>query len=106
MNCTDESLQILARQLGEPSVSSRAELEAKVAPLLCLVLRTGQGRPSLVQWVQRALPRVAPASRLGCPLDPEWAAPRLARLLCSQLLQKIRARCDTVVNRESVTVHG
>ncbi|HTU22552.1 MAG TPA: hypothetical protein VMG10_31225 [Gemmataceae bacterium] len=105
MNFTDESLQILAQQLGENSVSSRAELEAKVAPLLCLVLRTGQGRPSLVQWVQRALPRVAPASRLGRPVDPEWAAPRLARLLCSQLLQRIRTRRNTVAKPETIVTH-
>lgn len=102
MNFTDESLQILARQLGEESVSSRAELEAKVTPLLCLVLRTGQGRPSLVLWVQRALRRVAPASRLGRPIDPEWAAPRLARLLCSQLLEKIRRHHNTVARPETL----
>jgi hypothetical protein len=105
MDFTDESLQILARQLGEASVSSRAELEAKVAPLLCLVLRTGEGRPSLVQWVQRALRRVAPDSRLGRSVDPEWAAPRLARLLCSQLLQQIRVHRNTVAKPETLAAH-
>jgi hypothetical protein len=105
MDFTDESLQILARQLGEESVASRAELEAKVAPLLGLILRTGQGRPSLVQWVQRALHFVAPASQPGRRVDPEWAAPRLAQLLCSQLLAKIRARRDTVANPKTIMAH-
>ena len=105
MNFTEESLQILARQLGEESVSSRAELESKFAPLLCLILRTGQGRPSLVQWVQHALRRLAPASRLGSRVDPEWAAPRLARLLCTQLLQQIHAHRNTVANPETIVAH-
>lgn len=102
MNFTDESLQLLARRLGEESAASRAELEAKVAPLLCLVLRTGQGRPSLVQWVQRTLPQVAPASQPGHAVDPEWAAPRLAHLLCGQLLQQIRAQRNTLVHPETL----
>jgi hypothetical protein len=105
MHFTDEALQILARHPGEESMSSRKDLEAKVASLLFLVLRTGRGRPSLLQWVQRALRDVAPAWHPGRPLDPEWAAPRLARLLCAQLLQRIRARHDTVASRETVVAH-
>jgi hypothetical protein len=105
MNFTDESLQILARQLGENHVSSRAELEARVAPLLSLVVRTGHGRPSLVQWVQRTLPRMVPDSHRGRFVDPEWAAPRLARLLCSQLLQSIRATRNTVANCDTLVAH-
>lgn len=102
MNFTDEALQILARQLGERSDSSRAELEAKMTKLLTLILRTGQGHPSLLHWVQDTLPAIAPAVRFGRPVDAKWAAPRLARLLCVELLRKTRAQRDTVVNRQSV----
>jgi hypothetical protein len=102
MKLTDESLQILARQLGQENVSSREELEARVAPLLRLVVRTGQGRPSLVKWVQRVLPQMAPAARMGRSVDPDWAAPRLARLLCSQLLQRIHVGRDTMASRDTI----
>jgi hypothetical protein len=103
VNFTDEALQILARQLGENSVASREELEAKMTTLLRVVMQTGHGRPSLVQWVKTHLRVVAPASCFGQQVDADWAAPRMARLLCSQLLQKIRGECartttcDTVV---------
>jgi len=102
MNFTDEALQILARQMGEDAVSSRGELESNLSQLLYLVLRTGQGRPPLVQWVERTLAQVAPASRIGRPVDPKWAAPRLARLLCLQLLRNVRAQRDTMVSRQTV----
>jgi hypothetical protein len=102
MNFTDDALQILARQMGEDSVSNRGELEQKLSQLLYLVLRTGKGRPPLLQWVQRTLAVVAPTSRIGRPVDPKWAAPRLARLLCLQLLQNVRAQRDTVVNRQTL----
>jgi hypothetical protein len=102
MNFNDESLQLLARQLGEDDVSSRAELEARITPLLRLVVQTGQGRPSLVQWVQRTLSRLAPAAQRDRCVDPVWAAPRLAHLLCSQLLQTIRAARNTVANCDTL----
>jgi|SRR5262249_32806835 len=102
MNFTDEALQILTQQMGEDAVSSRGELEANLSQLLYLVLRTGQGRPPLVQWVQRTLAVVAPASRIGRPVDPKWAAPRLARLLCLQLLHNVRGQRDTMVGRQTV----
>jgi hypothetical protein len=102
MDFTIEALQILARQMGEGNVSSRHELEAKLAPLLCLVLRTGKGRPPLLKWVRLALPVVAPAARFGDQVDPEWAARRLARLLCSQMLQDVRVKRDTLVKRQTV----
>ncbi len=102
MNITDQALQILARQLGEDNASSRAALEAKLVPLLCLVLRTGRGRPSLVQWVRRALPALAPAPRSDGQVDPEWAAPRLARLLLAQLLGGVRASRDTIAIGQTV----
>lgn len=102
MNYTNEALQILAQQMGEDTVSSRAEIEGKLARLLCLILRTGRGHPSLVQWVQLTLPEVAPASQIGREVDPKWAAPRLARLLYSQLLRNTRNQRNTVVNRLTV----
>lgn len=102
MHSMNEALQILARQMGEDTVSSRAELEARLTPLLRLVLRTGQGYPSLLQWVRLTLALAAPPLRFGGRVDPEWAAPYLARLLCLQLLQDARAQRDTVVNRQTV----
>ncbi len=102
MNFTAEALRILARQMGEDSVPSRAELEAKLTRLLGLILRTGRGHPSLVRWVQLRLPEVAPAARLGCPFAAKEAAPRLARLLCVQMLRSTRGHRDTVVDRRTV----
>ncbi len=105
MHSTTEALQILARQLGEESLSSRAELEAKMAPLLCLVLRTGQGHPSLLQWVRFALPAVALTLRIGGGVVPECPTLHLARLLCAQLLQDVRVHGDTIVNRQTVVAY-
>ncbi|SRR5579884_2273234 len=105
MNPPSEALQIPARQMGEDKISSHAELEAKLAPLLRLVLRTGQGHPSLLQWVRSALPTLAPVSPLGGPADLEWATRKLARLLSSQLLQDVRAQQDTIVNRQTIAAY-
>lgn len=102
MNFTDDALRMLAQQLGENTAATRAELEAKLAKLLTLILRTRQGHPSLLHWVQDTLPQVAPAARFGHPVDPKWAAPRLARLLCLQLLRRVRTRRDTVANRQTI----
>lgn len=99
MNFTDEALPILNQLMGANAVSSRAELETKLGQLLGLILRTGQGHPSLLRWVTATLPVVAPASGIGSPIDPKSAAPRLARLLSSQLLRNARAQRNTVVNR-------
>lgn len=104
MPSTIEALRILARQIGEGNTSSRTELEAKLAPLLCLVLRTGQGYPSLLQWVRLALPVVAPAPNIGGQVDPERAALHLARLLCLQMLSEVRAQRDTMANRQTIGV--
>lgn len=104
MYSTSETLQILARQMGEGNVSSRAELEAKLAPLLCLILRTGRGHPTLLQWVQVTLPSVAPAVRWGGQVDPKETAQHLARLLCLQLLRGVRAQRDTHIKRHTLGV--
>jgi hypothetical protein len=105
MNFTDETLQILARQLGGDTAFSRVDLEASLARLLSLVLRTGRGHPVLVQWVQLNLPEVDPGARFGPTIDASRVAPPLARLLCSQLFRKVRARRDTVGERQTVLAH-
>lgn len=102
MNFTDEALRILARQMGEDTVPSRAELEAKLTRLLSLILRTEHGHPSLVRWVRHHLAEVAPTARFGCPFAAKSAAPRLARLLCLQMLRSTRSHRDTVVSRRTV----
>jgi hypothetical protein len=89
MNFTEEALRILARQLGADEGASREELEERVTPLLCGVLRTGAGRPSLVRFVRRHVRLVTP--HLDDKVDPQWAAPQLARLLIAHLLRQIRA---------------
>lgn len=98
----NQALQILARQMSEGNVSTCAELEAKLTPLLSLVLRTGRGYPSLLQWVRLTLAVATPALPFGGRVDPEWAVPYLARLLSLQLLQDVRAQRDTVLNRRTV----
>jgi hypothetical protein len=100
MYSTGETLQILARQMGEVNVSSRAELEAKLTPLLCLILRTGRGHPTLLQWVRLTLPAV----RSNGPVDPKETAQHLARLLCLQLLRSVRAQRDTHIKRHTLGV--
>jgi hypothetical protein len=102
MHSTSEALQILARQMDADKVSNHIEVEAKLAPLLCLILRTGQGYPSLLRWVRLAIPVVSAAWHFGGPVDPQWAALKLGRLLCVELLQDVRARRDTMVNRRTV----
>jgi hypothetical protein len=103
----DNALRTLARRMyGEDSAaaSNRETLEATLLPMIRCAMRTGRGAPPLVQWVKRNLPAVAPAARLGQAVDPEWAAPRMARLLSSRLLQEVQAEpvlagaCETVVS--------
>jgi hypothetical protein len=82
----DQSLQaVTARmrrgQAVQPAV--RAELEERLAPLIRCVLRTGAGVPALVRWVQRTLPNLPSA-------EPEQTAPRMARLLCAELIRQAR----------------
>ncbi len=90
MDFTDEAVQTLARRMygsDGGSVSSREEMEELLVPMIRCVLRTGRGQPLLRHWVERNLPAVALASPPGQVVKPEWAAPRMARLLCSQMLQ-------------------
>jgi len=101
MHSMSKSLQILARQMGADEFS-RAELEAKLEQLMWLILRTGQGHPALLRWVRLAWPGVSAEFRSGDQVDPQWAARRLARLLCAQLFQDVRAQRDTMRNRQTV----
>jgi hypothetical protein len=70
--------------------SLRAELEERLTPLIRCVLRTGAGVPALVRWVQRTLPQLPAA-------DAEQTAPRMARLLCAELMR--HGNPDTFVGR-------
>jgi hypothetical protein len=105
MNATDDAVQLLARQIygryGD-GVTDRTTLEADLVPMIRCVMRTGRGQPAIVAWVKRNLPAVAPSSLTDPPADPEWAAPRMARLLCSQMLQKVRAGQARAGTRETV----
>lgn len=102
MNFTDDALRILAHRLGVEGASSREELEESVTPLLSMVLRTGTGRPSLVQFVRRHLRLVASEAASGDNVDPAWAAPRLARLLIAQFLRQIGGEQRRTTARETV----
>jgi hypothetical protein len=101
----NDTVQLLARQIygryGE-DVTDCAALEADLVPMIRCVMRTGRGQPGIVAWVKRNLPAVAPSGGAGQPADPEWAAPRMARLLCSQMLQKVRAEQTRMGTRETV----
>ena len=102
MNFSDEALHFLARRMCGERLASREEMEAVFVPMIRVALRTGRGQPVLVDWVTRNLPAVNPSSCPGDKIDPEWAAPRMARLLCSQMLQQIQAQRAWVGSRETV----
>src|SRR5438270_5615231 len=109
MNFSDDALRKLAEQLGRGGPSSshpdREALEASLLPMIRCALRTGRGLPPLVRWVQNHVPGPARPHLPGQPLGPEWAAPSMARLLCTTILQQFRApasprqqACETVVS--------
>ncbi|HEY2148336.1 MAG TPA: hypothetical protein VGH32_10390 [Pirellulales bacterium] len=101
----DSALQRLADRIDISGASPnrvREALEASLIPLVRRALRHGAGFPQLVQWVQRTLPQVQAGQDRTRPVDPEIAAPPLARLLCATLLRKRMGRpngaiMDTVV---------
>ena len=78
-------------------------MEAMLLAMIRVALRTGLGRPAVVRWVKNTLPTMAGESRPGEKTDLEWAAPCMARLLCSRMLQHVRAEpvrreaCETIV---------
>lgn len=91
MHFTDEAIRMLARQIygHESAGSDRAGLEAALLPMIRVALRTGHGQPVLVRWVRRHLAEVAPGSEGGAAVDLDWAAPRMARLLCERLAEHV-----------------
>ena len=102
MNNYENPLRILARRIFGKD-ASREKMEATLLTPIRCALRTGAGLPPLVQWVRQNLPTVFPAASAGWPVDVEWTAPRMARLLCEQMLEHVRAEpalvgaCETVV---------
>ena len=86
MNNYDHPLRILARRIFGTE-ASREKMEATLLTPIRCALRTGTGLPPLVQWVKQNLTSVCPAASAGWPVDVEWTAPRLARLLCTQMLE-------------------
>ena len=105
MNHTDDALQLLARRIygayGE-DVRDRATLEADLVPMIRCAMRTGRGQPAIVDWVKRNLPTFVASGASGQPVDPEWAAPRMARLMCAQMLRNVRAEQDRTATRETI----
>ncbi len=83
-------------------VSNREEMEATLVPIIRVALRSGRGQPVVVEWVERNLPVVVPAPQRGRGMDLDWAAPRMARLLCSQMLQKVQSELVAAGPRKTV----
>jgi hypothetical protein len=102
MNFSDEALQFLARRMCGDKLASREEMEAVFVPMIRVAMRTGRGQWVLVEWVARNLPALSSSFSSVDKIDPEWAAPRMARLLCSQMLQKVQAERAWVGPRETV----
>jgi hypothetical protein len=87
---SDAAIQTLADRMSCGGASPQRfheALEASLAPLIRCALRDGAGLPQLVRWVRTALPRVTAAADRGRPVDPDRAAPPLARMLCAALLR-------------------
>jgi hypothetical protein len=95
MNNWNHSLEALAlrMQRGPAPTGMRAEMEKRLTPLIKCVLRTGGGMPELVQWVRNTLPYLPTAPH-------EQTAPRMARLLCAELLRE-KKPTETIVGRLS-----
>jgi len=93
MTSSDNVLQTLANRMGRAGAPThrdreRETLEASLLPLVRRALRTGAGQPQLVQWVRTTLPQVMDGQDRTRPVDPDQAAPPLARLLCATLLRQ------------------
>ena len=101
MNNNDNPLRTLARRIfGQDT--SREKMEATLLTPIRCALRMGVGAPPLVQWVKQNVARVNPAVSAGWPVDVEWTAPRLARLLCTQMLEYVQAEPVLAGARETV----
>ena len=103
MTSSDSALQTLADRMGRagaPDHGDRETLEACLLPLVRRALRSGAGRPELVQWVRTTLPQVMDGRDRSRPVDPDQAAPPLARLLCATMMRPLPNRpftAETVV---------
>jgi hypothetical protein len=88
MRISNDSLQNLAERMrcGDEPHCVREKLEASLIPMVRRALRSGAGLPQLVQWVQTTLPQLQSDQDRTRPVDPDRAAPPLARLLCAKLL--------------------
>jgi hypothetical protein len=71
------------RWTAGPGERTRANLEARLLPLVRRALRTRTGLPALVGWVDRSLAVLEAVP----PPDPDRAARGLTRLLCDVLMQ-------------------
>lgn len=96
MNVTDEAVPILAQRFfGDcQALRNRQEMEELLAPMIGVALRTGRGQPALVRWVDETVSASAATA--------ESTAPRMAQLLCAQMLRHIRAEEAPVWSRETV----
>jgi hypothetical protein len=104
MGTEEQAMQALADCVGCPAGSAaerRQALEATLLPMVRCVLRTGRGHPRLVRWVQKAL-RAAPPHPGGPAAERDRAAPLLARLLCTVLLQQPRNWPEAGAARETL----
>ena len=72
------------RRRADHSPPPRQELEVRLLPLVRRALRDRAGPRVLVNWVHRNLATLEGS----LPLDVEYAAPQLARLLCDVLLRR------------------
>lgn len=100
MSLPDSAMQRFADRIDGGAASPpsmREKLEASLIPLVRRALRHGAGVPQLVQWVQRTLPQVQTGWDRAGPMDPDSAAPPLARLLCTTLLLRQRGRPDVAI---------
>jgi hypothetical protein len=106
MTCSAAEIRDLMDQIHRgaavPTCQLEQRLESALAPMVRTALSRGLGLPQLVRWVKDAVPRVLPEAADG-PVDPDWAAPPLARLLCAALL---RPRADARPQSAHETVFG
>jgi len=102
MRYNDEAVRLVARRMGAGSVANREDLEARFTPLIRTVLRTGCGRPGLVSWLRKHLPYTVPPAGFHDPADAERFAPRMARLLCAQLLKNVQDKMACASTRDTV----
>ena len=102
MHYSDEAVRLVARQMGAEAVANREDLEARFTPLIRTVLRTGYGRPGLVNWLRKHLPYTAPPAGFHNSVEAERFAPRMARLLCAQLLKNVQNKMTCASTRDTV----